>query len=75
MGPVEPFCADCGASDESLYYTTINPEGGYDRPRVLVCDACMRSGRWDRWIAEHWPTWPHERRGTLKKFFTLDDIE
>ena len=52
-------CCDCAreVADEE-FYTQINPEGGYGRPQALVCDACMRSGRWDHWISEHWPNWP-----------------
>ncbi len=42
--------------------TQINPPGGYGLPQFLVCDTCMRSGRWDHWIAEHWPNWPEPRK-------------
>ena len=42
----------------SDFLTEINPEGGYGRPQFLCCDDCMRSGRWDHWIAEHFPNWP-----------------
>lgn len=56
------LCGDCKSplEDEALY-TEVNPAGGYDQPQLLVCDDCMRSGRWDHWIAEHWPTWPGEQ--------------
>jgi hypothetical protein len=54
-------CGDCGTSDEQEFYTTINPEGGYGRPELLVCDACMKSGRWDYWKSQHWPNWPEPR--------------
>lgn len=57
-----PPCNDCGKTGEpDGFLTLINPEGGYGRPRFLVCDWCMRSGRWDYWIAEHWPNWPEKR--------------
>lgn len=52
-------CGDCSreiSGDDML--TEINPPGGYGRMQFLVCDSCMRSGRWDHWIAEHWPNWP-----------------
>lgn len=56
------ICADCKEQVRDLdYYTEVNPEGGYDRPQVLVCDECMKSGRWDHWIREHWPNWPCKR--------------
>lgn len=54
-------CGDCGkevGGDE--FFTLINPEGGYGQPQFLACDACMKSGRWDHWIKEHWPAWPQE---------------
>ena len=53
------ICADCKqeVADEE-YLTQINPEGGYNRPQVLICDDCMLSGRWNHWINEHWPNWP-----------------
>lgn len=56
------ICADCKreTTDEE-FLTEINPPGGYGRPQVLVCDACMNSGRWDHWKAEHWPNWPEKR--------------
>ena len=54
-----PICCDCSQKIRDWEYATeINPEGGYGRPRLVVCDPCMRSGRWDEWKQEHWPNWP-----------------
>jgi hypothetical protein len=57
-------CCDTACKKQDLepddMLTEINPPGGYDRGQVLVCDECMKSGRWDHWIAEHWPNWPEE---------------
>jgi hypothetical protein len=62
-GAKDIACGDCGAAvADEAFYTEINPEGGYGRPQLLVCDACMKSGRWDYWIGEHWPNWPEPRR-------------
>jgi hypothetical protein len=56
-------CVDCekGLKDDE-FYTEVNPPGGYGRPQVLVCDGCMKSGRWDYWISKHWPNWPNSRK-------------
>jgi hypothetical protein len=55
-------CEDCKVElKDDEYYTVINSEGGYGRHRVLVCDECMRSGRWDYWKSQHWPNWPEPR--------------
>ena len=52
-------CEDCKrVVDASAYFTEINPPGGYGRAQVLVCDDCMKSGRWDDWKAEKWENWP-----------------
>jgi len=59
MNDVEHRCGDCRRvvrDDENL--TEINPPGGYGRPQLLVCDDCMRSGRWDDWKRRKWPNWP-----------------
>ena len=56
---MQKHCIDCEkpiVADE--FYTEVNPPGGYDLPQALVCDDCMRSGRWDYWKSEHWPNWP-----------------
>jgi len=55
-------CDDCQRElPDSDYFTEINPEGGYGRPRFLACDDCMKSGRWSDWKAQHWPNWPSPR--------------
>lgn len=52
-------CGDCGKEvGGEEHFTVINPEGGYDQPQFLCCDACMRSGRWEYWKSKHWPNWP-----------------
>lgn len=53
-------CGDCDRVVDGKweFLTEVNPPGGYGRWRVLVCDPCMRSGRWDSWIELHWPNWP-----------------
>jgi hypothetical protein len=52
-------CGDCKRGlPDSASLTEVNPSGGYGRPQLLVCDDCMRSGRWDAWKAKHWPDWP-----------------
>lgn len=59
---MQVICHDCMkpvAPEEFL--TQINPPTGYGRPAFRVCDDCMRSGRWDHWIAEHWPNWPEKK--------------
>lgn len=52
-------CSEClrdtGATG---HLTQVNPEGGYGRPRVLICDECMSSDKWDDWKARKWPNWP-----------------
>lgn len=55
-------CGDCRRkiSDEE-FLTEINPPGGYGRMQVLICDECMRTGRWDHRKKEHWPNWPEKR--------------
>lgn len=56
------FCDDCKREiRDQDFATEINPEGGYGRSRVVICDDCMRSGRWDHWKSEHWPNWPERR--------------
>lgn len=35
------FCDRIAAADEAL--TEINPEGGHDRPRFMVCRLCQPS--------------------------------
>jgi hypothetical protein len=46
-------CGDCEQDKPGFaMMTEINPEGGYGRPQLLVCDDCMRSGRWDEWRME-----------------------
>lgn len=34
-------CDKCGRQVETL--TEINPEGGWGRPRYVVCDACLQA--------------------------------
>jgi hypothetical protein len=54
------MCSDChDGIPGHEYLTEINPRGGYGREQVLVCDGCMRSGRWDEWKAQKWPNWPN----------------
>lgn len=64
--PKATECHDCKAPMEGAkMYTEINPPGGYGREHILVCDDCMRSGRWDEWKSKHWtnwPNWPNEPR-------------
>lgn len=49
------ICGDCKrALSDDQFLTEVNPEGGYGRPQLLVCDDCMNSGRWDWWLEEHW---------------------
>lgn len=58
-------CDDCHEGiPGDKYLTQINPKGGYGQPRMLVCDDCMRSGRWDDWKARKWPNWPEPRKLT-----------
>ena len=60
-----PLCGDCKRTSDNGqdFFTQINPKGGYGLPQLLVCDECMRSGRWNHWIAEHFPNWPEKRNG------------
>jgi hypothetical protein len=48
-------CDDCKHDlPNSAFFTQINPEGGYGRPRFVACDDCMKSGRWDAWKEKNW---------------------
>lgn len=44
-GPGHPTSVHCGNCEREIgdgeYATEINPEGGFGRPRFLVCDACL----------------------------------
>lgn len=54
--PILFRCSDCG--QPATVITEVNPEGGHGMRMHVVCDDCMRSGRWDNWKAAHWPDWP-----------------
>jgi hypothetical protein len=50
----EKVCGDCTRIFEiGDKVTIINEEGNYGRREFAVCEDCMKSGRWDHWIAEH----------------------
>lgn len=56
-------CADCGKPVlDELYYTQVNPEGGYGQPQLLICDDCMATERWAWWRRKRWPNWPEPWR-------------
>lgn len=38
---------------DAIFYTQMNPPGGYDFPQVLVCDDCLAKPEWDEWRKEH----------------------
>lgn len=51
-------CDGCKRDCQDDFLTQINPEGGYDLPRVLICDECMASDEWFDWRMRKWPNWP-----------------
>jgi hypothetical protein len=56
--PIRPDGIFCGGGcgrvlPDTMYFTEVNPPGGFGREQVLVCDECMGSGRWDYWKARH----------------------
>lgn len=54
-------CVDCqNEIGGNEFATLINTEGRFGRPRCFCCDPCMRSGRWEEWKADHWPSWPEK---------------
>jgi hypothetical protein len=54
VNPVNPVtCTDCHKDCTTEFLTEINPPGGFGRRQVLVCDECMKSGRWNGWKAQH----------------------
>lgn len=34
-------CDGCGKVKRGEFLTEINPEGGFGRPRYILCDACL----------------------------------
>jgi hypothetical protein len=36
-------CDKCDKDCTNEYLTEVNPEGGFGRPRFLMCDACLEA--------------------------------
>jgi hypothetical protein len=40
-------CCECGVDIRKIdWFYTVNPEGGYGRPEVLLCEPCMMTDEW-----------------------------
>jgi hypothetical protein len=45
-------CDSCGKDCTKEYLTEVNPEGGFGKPRYLMCDECLEKAPEGSFAAE-----------------------